>query len=117
MWRARSRNPPNIESSDCTNDEASDSICEPTMEETPRIARPTAPVTTRPIPRPGAMSSLIMRPSRNEPSRCGASRKSRALRDGGVSTTTRSHSPSAASCPSFSIAMYSCVPEKDDATV
>ena len=45
--------------------------------------------------------------------RCGASRKSSAERDGGVSTTIRSHFPVAASWPSFSIAMYSCVPEND----
>ena len=51
------------------------------------------------------------------PSRFGASRKSSALRDGGVSTTTRSHLSWASSWPSFSIAMYSCVPASDVATV
>ena len=62
------------------------------------------------------------RPSRKLESRSGASRKSSAERDGGVSTTTRSHRPvrSASLCswPSFSIAMYSCVPanELDSAT-
>jgi len=56
----------------------------------------------------------MKRPSRNEPSRCGASRKSSAERLGGVSTTMRSHRSSARSWPSFSIAMYSWVPEKLD---
>ena len=36
--------------------------------------------------------------------------------EGGVSTTMRSQRSSARSCPSFSIAMYSCVPAKDDDT-
>ena len=54
------------------------------------------------------------RPSRNDPSRFGASRKSSADRLGGVSTTIRSQRSSARSWPSFSIAMYSCVPEKLD---
>ncbi len=49
--------------------------------------------------------------------RCGASRKSSAERDGGVSTTIRSQPPVAASWPSFSIAMYSCVPENDEEIV
>ena len=49
--------------------------------------------------------------------RCGASRKSSADRDGGVSTTIRSHSPVAASWPSFSMAMYSCVPENEEEMV
>jgi len=57
------------------------------------------------------------RPSRNDESRSGASRKSSAERDGGVSTTIRSQLPvrraSACSCPSFSIAMYSWVPAKE----
>ena len=57
------------------------------------------------------------RPSRNDPSRLGASRKSSADRDGGVSTTMRSHVRSrsawARSWPSFSIAMYSCVPANE----
>ena len=56
-------------------------------------------------------------PSRKLESRSGASRKSSALRDGGVSTTIRSHRPvrwaSLSSCPSFSIAMYSCVPANE----
>ena len=60
----------------------------------------------------GAASTLISRPSRNRPSRSGASRKSSADRLGGVSTTIRSHSSDRRSWPSFSIAMYSCVPEK-----
>ena len=45
-----------------------------------------------PPARAGAVSSRIIRPSRKRPSRFGASRKSSAERDGGVSTTMRSHS-------------------------
>ena len=57
------------------------------------------------------------RPSRKLESRSGASRKSRAERDGGVSTTMRSQRPvlraSSWSWPSFSIAMYSWVPANE----
>ena len=52
-----------------------------------------------------------MRLSRNLVSLLGASRKSRALRVGGVSTTMRSNRPSVWSWYSFSIAMYSWVPD------
>ena len=59
----------------------------------------------------------MKRPSRKDPNRLGASRKSSAERDGGVSTTMRSQMPvrsaSARNWPSFSIAMYSCVPAKE----
>jgi hypothetical protein len=60
----------------------------------------------------------MKRPSRKLPSRLGASRKSSADRDGGVSTTMRSHGASAVpalalSWPSYSMAMYSCVPAKE----
>ena len=69
-------------------------------------------------PRAGASSSRRNRPSSKDASRSGASRKSSADRDGGVSTTIRSHSPVRSAClcswPSFSIAMYSCVPANDD---
>ena len=60
----------------------------------------------------------MKRPSSNDESRSGASRKSSADRDGGVSTTMRSQVPVACSWPSFSMAMYSCVPanELDSAT-
>ncbi|SKY70670.1 Uncharacterised protein [Mycobacteroides abscessus subsp. abscessus] len=51
------------------------------------------------------------------PNRFGASRKSNALRDGGVSTTIRSHLSSWRSWPNFSMAMYSCVPDMEVATV
>ena len=64
--------------------------------------------------RPPPVSSRIIVPSRKRLIRFGASRKSSADRDGGVSTMTRSHCSLARSCPSFSIAMYSCVPAKDD---
>jgi hypothetical protein len=62
----------------------------------------------------GVASSRMSRPSRNRPSRSGASRKSSADRLGGVSTTIRSHSSERRSWPSFSMAMYSCVPAKLD---
>ena len=65
----------------------------------------------------GAARILMTRPSRNDTSRFGASRKSSAERLGGVSTTIRSQSPCSTSRPrswdSFSIAMYSWVPAKD----
>ena len=54
------------------------------------VIRPTPAVIIRAGPRAGASSSLMNRPSRKLESRSGASRKSRAERDGGVSTTIRS---------------------------
>jgi hypothetical protein len=69
-------------------------------------------IPARPPSFAGAVSSRINLPSRNDPSRFGASRKSSAEREGGVSTTMRSHSSRARNWPSFSIAMYSCVPAK-----
>ena len=117
MRSAFSRNPPNVESSDCTKAAASESICEPRMVDIAFIASPITPVTNRPMPRPGPSSSFHSRLSMKLPSRLGASRKSRALRDGGVSTTTRSHLSSASNWPSFSMAMYSCVPASEVATV
>ncbi|OLT19936.1 hypothetical protein BJF78_10275 [Pseudonocardia sp. CNS-139] len=97
--------------------DASASSWPPRMVET-ALANSENPAPTilrrpRPPARAGAESRRIMRPSRKLDMRWGASRKSSAERDGGVSTTMRSHSPLAASWPSFSIAMYSCVPEKD----
>ena len=82
-------------------------------------AKPAPSTLRRPRPpaRAGEASSRIMRPSRKVDIRWGASRKSSAERDGGVSTTIRSHWPEAASWPSFSIAMYSCVPENDEEIV
>ena len=71
-------------------------------------------ITPRPPALAGARSSRIIRPSRNRPSRCGASRKSSAERLGGVSTTIKSQLPVAFNWPSFSMAMYSCVPAKLD---
>ena len=110
---ARVANPPNVESSATTISEASLSMDEPTTAETPRIAVLMAPVINRPTPRPGAANTRMRRLSMNAPSRRGASRKSRALREGGVSTTTRSHVESSSNWPSFSMAMYSCVPAKE----
>ena len=112
---ARSRKPPNIVSNACTN---ADTSAQHLPAEDRRAAgeqrepRPDDLAQPRPPARAGADSSRIMRPSRNFDMRCGASRKSSAERDGGVSTTIRSHRPSRRSWPSFSIAMYSCVPEK-----
>jgi hypothetical protein len=56
------------------------------------------------------MKTLNDLPSMNWVSRRGASRKSSALRLGGVSRTSTSKSPSVWSSKSFSIAMYSCEP-------
>ena len=118
---ARSRNPPNIVSNACTNADASASSWPPRIVETAFAnSENPAPSTLRrlrPPARAGEASSRIMRPSRKVDMRCGASRKSRAERDGGVSTTIRSQRPVAASWPSFSMAMYSCVPEKDEEIV
>ena len=69
-------------------------------------------------PRAGASSILTKRPSRNDDSRSGASRKSSAERDGGrvdddqVVVAGRA-AASRWSWPSFSIAMYSCVPANE----
>ena len=68
-------------------------------------------------PLAGASSSRMNRPSRKLESRSGASRKSSAEREGGVSTTIRSYLPDSCaswwSWPSFSIAMYSWVPANE----
>ncbi|SHT81961.1 Uncharacterised protein [Mycobacteroides abscessus subsp. abscessus] len=117
MRSAFSRNPPNVESSDCTNIEASESNWEPSTVDRAFMARPTAPVTIRPSPRLEPSSIFQRRPSMKLPNRFGASRKSNALRDGGVSTTIRSHLSSWRSWPNFSMAMYSCVPDMEVATV
>ena len=81
------------------------------------VTIPKPAVISRAGPRAGVSSSLMNRPSRKLESRSGASRKSSALREGGVSTTIRSQRPvlraSRSSWPSFSIAMYSCVPAKE----
>lgn len=113
---ARVRNPPNIVSIAATN------VCT-SCRSWPPSSLPRAPVIidiptlrnfipARPPTLAGASRTRISLPSRKEPSRLGASRKSSAEREGGVSTTMRSHSSRARSCPSFSIAMYSCVPAK-----
>ena len=60
----------------------------------------------------GFMKTRSERPSMNWVSRFGASRKSSALRLGGVSRTSRSKRPSLCSSNSFSIAMYSCEPAR-----
>ena len=60
----------------------------------------------------GRMKTRSERPSMNWVSRRGASRKSSALRVGGVSRTRRSKRPSLWSSNSFSIAMYSCEPAR-----
>ena len=102
-----------MSSNNCTNWAASCSIWPPrtvvTALENSANPAPTIFIT----PRLGVASSLIIRPSMNEDSRCGASRKSSADRLGGVSTTIRSNCPVAARVLSFSIAMYSWVPENE----
>ncbi len=115
VWSARCRKPPNIESSAATKPDRSVSNWAPRIFCTARENSPNDAVTRlnmlRP-PRAGASSMRSIRPSRNRDSRAGASRKSSAERDGGVSTMIRSHSSPARNWPSFSIAMYSCVPAK-----
>ena len=101
----------------CMNAEASVSSWPPMIVETALANIENPALTTLRMPQPpalaGPVSSRIIRPSSALESRVGASRKSSADRLGGVSTMIRSHSPVEASCPSFSIAMYSCVPEND----
>ena len=60
----------------------------------------------------GFMKTRSERPSMNWVRRFGASRKSSALRVGGVSRTSRSNSPSVCSSNSFSMAMYSWEPAR-----
>jgi hypothetical protein len=62
----------------------------PTTFEIDRMSAWAATFTARTMPRVGDMSRRYRRWSRKCASRCGASRKSSALRVGGVSTTTRS---------------------------
>ena len=91
---------------------------------TDRSSSRSTPVTrlstenTTPVPRPmilppmpaGRRKRRIARPWKKCVSRPGASRKSSALRDGGVSSTSRSKSPSWSSSNSFAIAVNSCEP-------
>ncbi len=69
-------------------------------------------IPARPPAFAGAISTRMNLPSRKDPSRLGASRKSSAERLGGVSTMIRSQASRERSWPSFSMAMYSCVPAK-----
>jgi hypothetical protein len=96
---ARSRNPPNNASKLVTNSCTSRSTCAPRIRLIAEVNRPNDALSTRadirPAPRAGAAKTRMSRPSRNEPRRLGASRKSRAEREGGVSTMIRSQcSPS-----------------------
>ncbi len=89
----------------------SSTTAEPTTREiVRRNACTAAPAIFMPV-RVGIISSRNTRLSSSRSSRAGASRKSSACRLGGVSTTIRSKPPSSWSSCSFSIAMYSCVPE------
>ncbi len=116
MRSARSRKPPNIESVALTKVWTSVSSWAPKIFPRVPVSRPIPAfrnfIADRPPTLAGAVRIRITLPSRKDPSRFGASRKSSADRDGGVSTTMRSHSSAARSWPSFSIAMYSCVPAK-----
>ena len=84
-----------MSSKSCTNRAASASIWPPITAVTAleNSANPAPRIFI--TPRLGAASSRIIRPSRNDDRRCGASRKSRADRLGGVSTTIRSNVPGA----------------------
>ena len=84
----------------------------PTTLATVRRKAWVATLTARTMPRPGDVIMRNRRWSRKRDNRLGASMKSSACRVGGVSTTTRSKSVRACSSYSFSIAMYSCVPDR-----
>ena len=64
---------------------------------------------------PGVTNTLKIRLSRKRSTRRGASRNSRARHVGGVSTTTRSKVACSCSSNSFSVAMYSWVPDSTEA--
>jgi hypothetical protein len=100
---ARSTNPPYIDCSDRKNSVMSARNCVPRMRSAicvkGRAASPSSP------PLAGAISQRKSREEKKSAIRAGASRKSRALRVGGVSTTMRSHSPVECSSKSRSIAM------------
>ena len=66
------------------------STCAPSTFVSAFVIRPSPAVIIRAGPRAGASSSRMNRPSRKLDNRSGASRKSSADRDGGVSTTIRS---------------------------
>ena len=84
-----------------------------------RDGAPPTGTSTRPRSSPwrtsADRSSARGRPGwlRKPISRSGASSRSMAWRDGGVSTITRSHSPLTCSSWSRSIAMYSCAPDSE----
>ena len=83
----------------------------PTTRETVRMnAWTAAPATFRYV-RVGTMSTRKIGLFSSRSRRAGASRKSSACREGGVSTTMRSKAPLSCSSCSFSMAMYSCVPD------
>ena len=118
MYSARSLNPPNMVSIADTKVCTSRSSWLPMILVITPVTMPNPALSIRnpdlPPSLAGATSSRSSLPSRKRLSRCGASRKSSADLLGGVSTTIRSHSSARRSWPSFSIAMYSCVPAKLD---
>ena len=73
-------------------------------------ASPVVAPKTRAARPPGARNTFSARPSRKPSRRVGVSRKSTALRDGGVSSTITSKSASWRSSYSFAIALSSCEP-------
>ncbi len=108
---ARSRNPCSMPSNASKKATASSTTSAPTTRAMVRSTRWVAAPTARRYDDVGMISKRKMRLSSSFVSRRGASRKSRALRVGGVSITIRSNCPVACSSCSFSIAMYSCVPD------
>ena len=85
------RKPPNSVSNAATNVCMSRSTCAPrTLVSALVTIAEARPSSAGPGRGPGASSSRMNRPSRKLESRSGASRKSSADRDGGVSTTIRS---------------------------
>ena len=112
---ARRRNPASMPAKAWKKATASVNTAVPTTLPIARSIGCVATVIIRIPGRVGSIISLNRRWSRKRESTPGAARKSRALRVGGVSTTTRSKRSSAARRWSVSAAMYSCVPLSDPA--
>ncbi len=110
FW-ARLRKPSSMPSNAWKNATASWTTSVPTTREIVRRNACVATLTALRYARVGIIRIRNTRLSRKRVNRRGASRKSSAFRVGGVSTTMRSNRPESCSSKSFSIAMYSCVPD------
>ena len=110
--RARWRNPSSMPSKAWKNATRSSTTSEPITLATVRKKVTSARLATLNDARVGAMTRRNSRLSRSRVRRAGASMKSSACRVGGVSTTIRSQAPCSCSSWSFSVAMYSWVPDR-----